>query len=80
MEMGVTITHDNVAYLIHAMRKGSSLTYHKGFLALDKDAHRFSADIRKLARAVWTLYEAGFVTLTQRRLGPFSYEYIAVRV
>lgn len=56
--------------------RGTRLTYYVGYLARDRanDTH-----LNRIASIAYELYEDGKVALTQRRLGPFCWEYIVTR-
>lgn len=54
--------------------------YHKGHLAVDRGPEeRRVPEVDALARAVWAAYEAGQITLTQRRTGSHNWNYLATR-
>lgn len=55
---------------------GDRLTYYHGHLAIDREG---SPEHGALADAAMQASEAGWVTLTQRRLGEHSYVYYATR-
>jgi hypothetical protein len=63
--------------------RGSQITYHVGFLAIDREENENKATWREYdetAKIAYNLYEARKVTLVQKRLSPMIYEYIAVRL
>ncbi len=62
---------------IRNMNPKDRMTYHLGFLPRDKPASPKLVD--PLSRAVYRAYEEGLITLVQRRIGDFKYEYIMVR-
>ena len=81
------VTPDGAAVSLSAIRPGESVVYYRGFLAADRDRWRFrymhGVGGRRplpltLAAHAYELYEAGKVTLTQRKLDQSNYEYIAV--
>jgi hypothetical protein len=56
---------------------GECIIYHVGFLMNDRLRDR---KLHNLAGAVWAAYAAGQIReLKQRKLGPMSYEYLAVK-
>lgn len=86
------IAHDEQMFrhLVHHAAKGERITYHVGDLANDRDN---SERIRRLADCAMRLSNAllptpdgslqlaqGLVLLTQRRIGPGMWEYIAVKL
>jgi|FreactcultureFD7_1027221.scaffolds.fasta_scaffold16905_3 hypothetical protein len=61
-------------------RKGRAYLYYTGFICRDVDREKDgSTKIKAIRNLAWSLYEKGLVTLVQKKLGPMSYEYIAVR-
>lgn len=61
-------------------KKGRSYLYYTGFICRDVDREKDGTTrIKAIRNIAWTLYEKGFVVLVQKRLGPMTYEYIAVR-
>jgi hypothetical protein len=63
--------------------------YHRGYLALDRGRWHVAEDgketfipceeVDEAARLMWAAHEAGTVVLTQRRLAPREWLYIAIR-
>jgi hypothetical protein len=60
-----------------AAKPGQWLLYHGGFLMDDRLQSRA---LQSLAKMIYSEYEAGRVTLVQRRLGFRYYEYFAVKL
>jgi hypothetical protein len=60
-------------------RHPSQYKYHSGFLLIDRAAHDATAAFKELQSAVVRAFAEGRVDLTQRRLGPMCYEYIATK-
>lgn len=68
-------------------KSGARVAYHVGFLLLDREVRTTRDDgftetaprepIDSLARTVWDAYVSGHVALTQERLGPSQFVYIA---
>jgi hypothetical protein len=70
-------SRDDFARFLRLAQPGTTALYHVGFLAMDK-ANWFKpgkAHLPELSREVWENRDA--VALTQRKLGPFQYEYRA---
>lgn len=57
-------------------RPGETIVYYTGLLLADRGTN---PDLQDLARAAWQAYQDGDVCLTQRRLGPYVYEYLATK-
>ena len=76
------VTPDGAAVSLSAIRPGESVVYYRGFLAADRGRWQFTRARKPfelvVARRAYELYEAGKVTLTQRKLEHSNYEYIAV--
>lgn len=76
----------NFAYWLKTARPGEKALYYQGFLMRDREvfmrgggfADKFPPRI-KAALAAWKAYLDGTVSLTQRKLGQFDYEYIATK-
>lgn len=67
---------DLFAWWLDRAEPGARLAYYHGHLAMDREGD----DVRgALADAAMQASEAGWVTLTQRRLGEHSYTYYATR-
>lgn len=65
---------------------GTSMIYHTGFIVKDRERGRKYGEVKRRAEAAHAvakmaleLSEAGKAYLTQRRIGPEVYEYIATR-
>lgn len=58
------------------MQAGGSVVYHMGMLAVDREA---SEEVKETANIAWKLYENGAVLLTQRKIAPMNYQYIATK-
>lgn len=61
---------------IAALKRGESIGYHIGLLMRDRQA---DSELAEVADAAWAAYQDGVVVLVQRRAGPGSCEYLAVR-
>ena len=68
----VSIEDIKVAYAI--VCRGSSFRYHTGFLSMDVEKHKELAEIRDQINEWVSL---GTITITQRKLADYSYEYCA---
>lgn len=74
------------AYWLKGANRGERVVYYNGFLLRDREIliknglspDRFPSKI-KAAIMVWKAYLNGAVKLTQRKRGPFEYEYIATK-
>jgi hypothetical protein len=63
-------------------RPGDRITYHAGDMAFDREARADKPEthaVHAIGCAAWEAMEAGLVTLGQRRILPFTFEYIAVK-
>lgn len=69
-------------------RTGDQFVYHSGYLPTDKlrsvtlNGARYvyrNDELRELASVALELSEEGYIHLTQRKLGPHEYEYIATK-
>jgi hypothetical protein len=61
-------------------KRGRPYLYHTGFLCRDVDRLKEGKSKLIATRSIaWSLYEKGYVLLVQQKIGPMSYEYIAVR-
>jgi hypothetical protein len=75
-----TTTPDYLAQWIETANPGDRLEYHYGLLLYDRSNIRpFWKEVDALAQKAWALYEAGKVTLVQRRAGEFLYHYYMER-
>lgn len=63
--------------LLSSARRGDAIVYHTGFLLNDRQK---GSQLEATADAAWAEHLAGRCTLVQRRLGPSSYEYIAIKL
>lgn len=91
LERGPGMLSDYYAWFRDAPH-GAKLIYHNGDLAFDRDKNNFRhrSDFDKLSPAIEAIdvaakrilkdAEDGVLVLTQRRLGPSSFEYRAFRV
>lgn len=66
---------------------GTTICYHRGFLAVDRGAgkekrHKTPQEcaVDETGAIAWTLYGSGRVALTQKRIADGDYEYLAQRV
>ena len=79
-------TEDNFEYWLNKAKTGDSVMYYDGFLMMDRErlissgvfADKFPQTIKAAIRA-WRAYQAGLVTLVQKKRGFFSYDYIAIK-
>lgn len=65
------------------MQKGARVVYHVGLLAKDRGLTKrtiLEQTVNETANIAWKLHEQGKVALCQRRVGPFTFEYIAERI
>lgn len=53
--------------LVRTLKKGEKITYHQGFLAIDRGTE---PGLRAIAKEFGQLAEKGLVALTQQRVGP----------
>ncbi len=74
------------AWYSNALR-GKSLVYHIGYLAKDRETRprdatekAYYAEISDVANYLFGLAEEGRVSLSQKRIGPMQFEYIATKV
>ena len=70
-------TRDDFARFLRLARPGSTALYHVGYLAMDKckSWEAGKAHLPELSRAIWDSRDV--LALTQKKLGPFQYEYRA---
>jgi hypothetical protein len=65
---------------IKEAKKGRAYLYYTGFICRDIDRAKENKSKLVASRNIaWALYESGHVLLVQKKLGPMSYEYLAVR-
>lgn len=69
------MTADLFGWWLDRAKPGARLAYYRGHLAMDREDPAHAA----LADAAMQASEAGWVTLTQRRLGEDLYIYYATR-
>jgi hypothetical protein len=68
---------------LRELQKGQKVIYHTGFLAVDRSQpgdqkqKMFSQAVGFIGDTALNLSDAGRVFLTQRKLGPGNFEYIA---
>lgn len=74
-----TLTHASVKELVPKMTKGQMLIYHVGSLMHDRLRGALFQTVHGVALAIYEAYEAGEVTLVQRKVGSCQFEYIAIR-
>lgn len=59
---------------------GKEYVYHTGFLACDRTrAGEQGVKALAAAKSAYKAYQSGLVYLVQRKLGPYKFQYIAVR-
>jgi hypothetical protein len=58
----------------------SSFTYYVGHIIADRGHINLAPTVAQVARHVWNFYEAGEITLVQKRIRDDLYHYIAVRL
>lgn len=73
-----TLTPDTFGKRISHARKGDRVVYHTGLLMYDRLFGHPGAELDAIALAAWRMYEAGAVTLVQRKISDGNYEYMAV--
>lgn len=61
------------------MQPGEVHIYHTGMLAMDRGKTGKGAEVADRAVAAYRAYQSGLVHLVQKRLGPYKYQYMAVR-
>lgn len=67
---------DTFKLKVRGMKRGERYRYHNGFLFEDR---MYDKALDTYAKAVWSLYRAGMVTLVQKHTGPSS-DYFLVRL
>ena len=80
-------TDVSFAYWLKGANRRERAVYYRGFLMRDREilvhngvtADRFPPKI-KTALMAWKAHLNGTVKLTQKKIGPFEYEYIATKV
>ncbi len=68
-----------MAEWINTSKRGDAVEYYRGDLAFDAH-HDKSGYLGSLKGMFWRAYEAGLVTLVQRRNGASDFSYIAQRL
>lgn len=74
--MIVDLSRAELLRLLDGAPRGKRFLYHIGFLYNDRVNNR---KLNLLAHAIYETYLDGTCCLVQRRLGPFQYEYYAVK-
>ena len=65
---------DEIRERFKLAKTGTRITYHIGFLCVDAEGDRKLCEVRKLV-ADWAML--GMVSLVQRKIANYSYEYVA---
>jgi hypothetical protein len=74
--MSAALTAADARDMVHLMRAGETLVYHRGFLACDRESPR----IAQLAGEIWRLaVDLDLGALVQKRIGEDLYEYRFIR-
>ena len=71
-----TLAYDAFVAWLFRSRPGDRVTYHRGFLWIDRSKARA---ISHVAKEAMDAYLGGKLNLIQCRHGDFDYEYIAIR-
>lgn len=82
-KLSTTATNkDTFEATLRKLQCGDRIVYHTGDLMADRGEinNASTGRIRAVARAAWRAYEAGLVTLVQKRLGYGEFEYTAVKL
>lgn len=58
---------------------GQAIIYHTGSLMYDRLRGPMFQTVHGTALAAWEAYEAGLVILTQHKIAPLRYDYLAIK-
>lgn len=82
MNAPVKLTHTFASFndLVPRMTVGQKIIYHVGSLMYDRLRGPSFQTAHGCALAAYQAYERGEVTLVQRKIGLFTFEYIAIKL